>query len=166
MPRFSLKFIKPKRNPFDYTKYESEIKEELSDLGAEMVEEFNEITSDWETDITFRAEVRVEQDAVKLQVRPRGNTRIWRYVDEGTRPHIIQVRKARTLAFQTGYSARTRPGQAHVGSGTATGSWRFPKVVYHPGTEAREFTPTIMHRYEPDFKRAINTAVKVANRGQ
>lgn len=165
MARFSLKFIKPKRNPFDYTKYEAEIKDELADLGSEIVEEFNEITNDWETDVTFRAEVRVEQDAVKLQVRPRGNTRIWRYVDEGTRPHIIRAVNGPFLIYRKGYSARTRPGQAHVGSGTATGSWARRPFVNHPGSAAREFTPTIMHKYEPEFKRAIDTAVRKGANG-
>lgn len=65
----------------------------------------------------------------------RVNANYGRYVEEGTRPHVIVPRTAKSLAFQK------------------NGKWIFSKRVNHPGTKA-----------QPYFAPAIKTAGTFANK--
>lgn len=161
MPKFGITFKPPRRNPlFNLATIEREIKDSVREVGEEVKEDFEDVVSDWSTPVTFRLRTVVEGDRVSVTVGPASNADIWRYVDEGTRPHLIVPRGGGRLAFRTGYSARTRPGRAHVGSGTASGEYVYARAVNHPGTEAREFTQTIMDKFRSEFKDAIDEAIR------
>lgn len=160
-----MRWTPPRRNPFDAARYIDEVNEAVSELGEEMKGDFEDVVNDWQTQVTFRKTIRVESGGVSVTVGPAQNARIWHFVDKGTRPHIIRPKRAGyPLRFRTGYSARTAPGHAHVGSGTASGPWRSAHEVRHPGTEAREFTTTIYEKYQTELSRVIKQAIKDANR--
>lgn len=151
------------RNKRDYTKFVDEIREAFrEEIKDEVVADFNDVTSDWQTDVTFDARVEVQGGNIVIGIGPRRNAKIWRYVDEGTRAHAIRPRRAKRLRFQTGYSARTRPGRAHVGNGTASGDVVYSAGVWHPGTEAREFTKTIMDKWRKEIAQVVRDAIKEA----
>lgn len=151
------------RNKRDYTAYGRDIREAFSEeIKGEVVADFNDVTSDWETDVTFDARVEVQGGNIVIGIGPRRNAKIWIFVDQGTRAHIIRPRRAKRLRFQGGYSARTRPGRAHVGSGTASGDVIYSAGVWHPGTEAREFTATILDKWRPAIAQVIREAIREA----
>jgi hypothetical protein len=85
---------------------------------------------------------------------------IYGYVNEGTKPHTIWAKNARTLAFPSAYTPKTRPGHMTAGSGGASGPTVFAAEVHHPGTEARNFDKAIQKEWKPKFKRLMEQAMK------
>jgi len=85
----------------------------------------------------------------------------FRFVDEGTRPHVITARNAPRLAFNLNYSARTEPiARANVGTGIATSARVYRQSVNHPGTKARKFVAS----YNDDARIYLQAEVKAAIR--
>ena len=105
-------------------------------------------------------------------------TRIWNWLNLGTRPHKIRAKNAPRLAFMWGgpgsYQAKTTPGGASLkfgGPGTVGGgTMHYPQEVDHPGNEPRDFDGYIQGKVAGKFRRAIQLAIKLglarANRGQ
>lgn len=90
--------------------------------------------------------------------------RIWRYVDEGTKPHYIRAKRAPYLHFQLGYMPKTKPIAKYVGGlGKAFGSWKRKKVVHHPGSKARKFNKTYADNTRKDFTKRIQQAIQRSN---
>lgn len=127
---------------------------------------FYDVVSDWKTEIKFKVVAQVQPPLITASVVPYGkNEDIYRYVDEGTKPHKIRPKrkfvrnKAATLAFQWGgpgsYKPRTLPvARAHVGPGQVVGgALTFALEVDHPGTEARQFSVAIEKKVTPEFRR-------------
>jgi hypothetical protein len=147
----------------DYTAILKEIREAFTEeVKADVVADFDDVTSDWETDVTFDARVEVQGGNIVIGIGPRRNSRIWRYVDEGTRAHAIRAKRGKFLEFRGGYSSRTAPGRAHVGTGHAYGPLTYRHEVWHPGTKARDFTKIILRKWRPEIARVIRDAIKGA----
>lgn len=130
-----------------------------NEVKPDLIAKFDDVVSDWSGKPEFKARKFVTADSIKVNVFPAGEHKDkWIWVSRGTRgPYPIPKGGPGLLAFTLGYSARTRPrGQAHVGSGTASG----PSVigimqVQHPGIEAREFEEVIAEEYKPEFSRTM-----------
>jgi len=92
----------------------------------------------------------------------------WTWLDEGTKKHPIKARKAKSLRFRHGgFRAKTAVGKFASGAGSpATGPWRFPRQVMHPGNKARGWSALLTkQRREPFRKRvfdALDRAAKAA----
>lgn len=84
---------------------------------------------------------------------------IYKYVDEGTEPHPIRPKNAKMLRFQSGYTAKTKPGILRAGAGGAFGNTVWAKEVMHPGTEARGFTKLVAERMQTKLQKEINLAL-------
>lgn len=123
-----------------------------------------DVVAQWEHQPRFKKDLRVQPMLISGTLEVVGaNAAIFRWVDEGTRPHLIPgfVSPDVTLKFQTAYSARTAPiAQYNVGTGRATGSWRSAKQVHHPGTEAREFIKTTVEELRPSFPDRLDRATQ------
>ena len=86
----------------------------------------------------------------------------WKWLDEGTRPHVIRARRAPLLRFRLGYNPGTRPGTLTTrGSYYVGAHWRSAKLVHHPGTKAREWSLLVQQRRRKPFIKRMNTAVRV-----
>jgi hypothetical protein len=126
------------------------------------IDEFDGVVSDWSGKPQFKARKFIRVDKIWITVFPAGpNKDKWIWVSRGTKgPYPIPKAGPSFLSFVLGYSARTKPrGQAHVGSGTATG----PAVagimqVQHPGIEAREFEEVIKEDNEEWYSRTMENA--------
>jgi hypothetical protein len=119
---------------------------EMSQTASDTVARFVEVVIKWRTRLAFARRHAVQQriNTRQWQIIAIGDEKalnIWTWVDKGTLPHIIRPKQAGgRLVFQLGYSAFTRPiANANVGNGTYAGPTVIAQVVYHPGTEAREF---------------------------
>jgi hypothetical protein len=133
----------------------------FNDVGREMKDSHEEVTSDWDHKPTFKIGMSISPYLLAVQVNVTGeNAKIWIYVDQGTRPHSIRPKNpGGVLAFQTGYNPRTTPvAQAHVGDGRASGDWVHAKAVQHPGNDARDFSGTLRRFWKQEFTRQIENA--------
>jgi hypothetical protein len=65
----------------------------------------------------------------------------YQFVDKGTRAHAIVPRgEGYPLAFNSKFSAKSRPGRLRAYKGFSGPPVRFAMAVWHPGTEARRFS--------------------------
>lgn len=115
----------------------------LNETGQWAKKKFEDITADWKHKPTFTI-VRTP-NTVRVDITG-PNAQVFRYVDEGTRAHVIRAkgggrrRGSKLLTFRTGYKPRTRPNNTTFkGPGVATGGFVSKKSVRHPGTKARNF---------------------------
>lgn len=134
----------------------------LADTGHELLAEHEKVVRQWTHKPRFKA-VRIRQRSIQtVRIEPTGiNKKIWTYVDQGTRPHVIAAKNVPLLKFRTGYSARTAPvARANVGTGTASGAWVQKAVVQHPGTDARKFSATFLDELDPPFEERIQAAIE------
>lgn len=92
------------------------------------------------------------------------NEKIYGWVDEGTKAHVIMPKRSKYLAFSSGYSAKTRVGIIGSQAGGASGSPVFAAVVHHPGFPGRKFTITIAKRRQVTLTQEVSHAVAVINR--
>lgn len=97
------------------------------------------------------------------------NNKIYKFLDQGTRPHIIRAKRAKVLRFNSSFRSKTVPGRLNPRSGKSAGPVAWAKQVKHPGTKARGFSRMISERSRPRFKRnfdkALANAVARTNRG-
>lgn len=131
--------------------------------------EFEDIVSDWspKNQPRFLIQLTINDREIRAIVRPhkrRKASTIFHWTDKGTRPHVIRPKRSNKtgrLAFRLGYNPKTLPiAQAHVGDGQATGEWRTPVEVQHPGTKARLFSETIQKRTYQRFRSDIENTFR------
>ena len=87
------------------------------------------------------------------------NDTIYGYVEEGTRPHVIQAKAGGVLAFGPGARAKTRPRVIGSGSGSRGGATVFRPRVNHPGTDAREFSVVIAEKWQEQLPLLLQRAI-------
>jgi hypothetical protein len=164
------KTIKPAK--FNIKAFEDAFLKASKKMEKEMKKEFEITTIGWKTDVVFESLSSIGPNAVETLVLT--DNKIYGYVNNGTVPHVIAAKNAKTLAFPWGgkgsYKAKTAPGkQVHNpgGGNVSGGKFVFPMAVQHPGTEARDFDKTIKKLMEPKYKRAMEAAMKegAANSG-
>ena len=118
----------------------------------------------WKNRPDFGEELFVGFDRMEMTIKPKGNRTvlsIFKYVDKGTKPHIIMPRIAgHMLHFRTGYSAMTAPkGKYNVGSGQSFGDWVSKAAVNHPGNKPRDFMETFMNDLIPTFQQRVQQEI-------
>lgn len=93
---------------------------------------------------------------------------IFRWVDKGTKAHVIAPKRSPVLVFNLGYSARTQPvARANVGTGIATGRKVITaKPVNHPGTKARKFSQTYTTEAGQQLEIEVRAAIARARKGR
>lgn len=95
--------------------------------------------------------------------------KIYGYVDKGTRPHIIRPRKAKALAFNSQFKAKTKPDSLNSSAGKNAPPKVYAQEVRHPGSKARGFTKLVLKRSKARFPQAVDKAIRLAvarsNRG-
>jgi hypothetical protein len=100
------------------------------------------------------------------EIRITTNDAIFRFVDQGTRPHMIRPRKpGGVLAFQAGYARKTYPGYITSVKGGKFGPMRYARAVRHPGTKPRHFSETITKKWQAKAGTLMERRVKMALSG-
>lgn len=85
----------------------------------------------------------------------------YRFVDKGTRPHLIRPKGNKPLAFAAQYQAKTKPRVIASRAGGSSGPTVFTrKPVHHPGTKAREFSATIFAKWQRKTAPRVRKALK------
>lgn len=83
----------------------------------------------------------------------------YKWVDEGTRPHVIRARRARALRFSAGRTPKTSPGRFIIGSGNKFGAIVFRVQVHNPGIRPRHISKRIQEVIDPQLQRAVDRAI-------
>lgn len=84
----------------------------------------------------------------------------YKWVDDGTRRHVIRARRAKVLRFSSGYVPKTRPGSFIIGAGTRSGGMIYRASVNHPGIKARNISKRVQQVIDPQLERAVDRAIK------
>lgn len=148
---------------------DSTLRKELRGIAQEtskvLKRDHEKVVAAWKHKPKFGSVFKVRADVISANVYAFGvNAKIWFWVNDGTKAHIIRPKNKGLLKFQTGYKPRTARG-GFGGPGKADGNWVFAKEVRHPGTKARNFTKLIVRRAAPRFRSRVEKAFKKAVRG-
>jgi hypothetical protein len=140
-----------------------ELQAAVEKVGKEIQADFEKTTATWEHQPKFEVETDVSEN---LAAMVSTDDKIFGYVDEGTRPHVIRAKNGKRLAFQWAgpgsYRAKTSPGVIGSTAGGPSGEMVYPVEVHHPGTKARHFDKMIRQKWEPRFKQRMEYAMRKA----
>jgi len=83
----------------------------------------------------------------------------YKWLDEGTKPHIIQPKKpGGILAFPSVFKPKTSPRRLPSQPGGSSGETVFAKLVHHPGTEPRNYSRQLRLLLDNRFKQMLDDA--------
>lgn len=166
MPQVLFRQIKAK--PINWDAFYREISKTLdAEVKPKLISYFDRVVAEWENKPDFKARKVIRPSSYTVYVYPAGaSADIWRYVSQGTRPHIIKPKGAGyPLKFKWGgkgsYKARTTTSGGYKGPGKVVGGKvvRFMKVN-HPGNKARNFEKHIARWYNKRFVATMDAAIK------
>ena len=133
-------------------------------MAPQIKKEFESTTKTWKHKPRFEWVVNTKPSGPEILVGT--DDEIYRYVNEGTRPHDIWAgaytgkSDKKTLAFPSAFTPKTTPGSLKSGPGSSGGDTVFTPMVHHPGTKARDFTGQIKKIWAPRFKREMEAVMR------
>lgn len=132
------------------------IQQELAKEKKAVLREYQITVRTWNKKPDFKADE--DSDGVTVGT----DDKIYGYVDDGTKPHVIKARRAPTLRFYAGgFVSKTVPGRLNPRAGrSANQNLRRPLMVNHPGFAGREFTKQILERSRARFARNLQKRIK------
>ena len=133
---------------------------ELRAVGKEIKRDFEATTATWEHKPDFKLDITLAGGEPGVTVGTTDD--VYKWVDEGTKPHTIAPVNAQVLSFRSGYKAKTQPGVIGSTGGGAQGDQVFAMVVNHPGTEARKFSQKIKRKWAGEFGKRMLAAMDAA----
>ena len=134
------------------------VREVLSELSDDVKDDFNKTTQSWKRSPRFTKKELTNADVIGFEVSTDND--IYRFVDKGTRAHMILPRNAMMLAFPAQYQAKTTPRVIGSQAGGSSGPSVFARGVHHPGTEARDFAETIAEKYQRIIAKTIEDRLR------
>lgn len=141
---------------------------ELRAVGKEIKKDFQATTATWDHDPKFELDITLAGGEPGVTVST--TDEVYKFVDEGTKPHTIAPVNAQVLSFRAGYKAKTQPGVIGSKGGGPEGDQVFAMVVSHPGTEARKFSEKIKRKWAGEFGKrmlaAMDAAAKATGHGR
>ena len=87
------------------------------------------------------------------------DNKIYGWVDEGTKPHIIKPKGNYPLRFNVPFKAKTRVMSINSFSGSKGTTPVAARIVHHPGTKARKFTPVITRAHKRMFAKRMQQEI-------
>jgi hypothetical protein len=126
----------------------------MTSIAEDAKKDFEATTETWKNKPVFEI-VKQPRSYIVVTKDP-----VYAYVDKGTKPHRIRPVNANVLAFQGGYQAKTTPRVIASRSGGPSGPVVFSVGVMHPGTEARQFTKTILDKWQKKVAPTMRIALK------
>jgi hypothetical protein len=161
MPVVVFKSIKPKALKTEV--FNQELARVRDEIATEIAKDYESTVRTWKRKPEFVTEVSMD-GGPKIEVST--DDEIYRYVEEGTKPHLIRPRRAKALLFPSGYRAKTLVRSIGSLPGGSHGKTVAAQVVHHPGTLARQFSRVIWERWQPRFRQrmtnALNRAAKLS----
>lgn len=138
-----------------------------SQVKPRIKQRFLVIVANWQHRVQFPADNIDTADVIGFFMHPSGSgAQIYAWVTEGTPRHPIPLspKTSGTLAYQIGYSPKTRPVGQFGGPGTHFGPWTHPKQVMHSGIAPRRFEESVARDVNPWFQATMQAAWRNAIR--
>ena len=151
-----FKAIKPSRLKVDAMRLA--LLNRMRKVGTQVKKDFEATTATWKHKPKFETLVSLAGGGATLLVDT--NDEIYRFVNDGTKEHVILPKKAKALRFAGTFSSKTLPGVLEARAGSSGGDTVFAKGVLHPGTKARNFDKLIAQKWQSRFKREMQDAMK------
>ena len=142
----------------DFNASRRELSKGVKETGDEINSDFKSTTSTWESSVKFRRKDNL-RGSKAFSTLTDTSDEIYSLVSRGTRPHVIQPRRARRLVFKGTFRAKTLPGTIRARQGGQSGGTVVTTVVEHPGTEPRNFDRTLKEKHEPLFRSRVQDAM-------
>lgn len=157
-----LKAITPPKQTWSKT-MTAEIAKATTDTLNTMKHDFERTVRGWNTRVIFTTQKSLKVSGDSLRGSVGTDNKIYGYVNNGTRAHIIRPKRAKALRFRTGYRPKTQfRTLISKSGGGAYGPYAYAQVVRHPGTAPREFDVTIADMRQPDYEQAVRKAIMKA----
>lgn len=127
--------IKPKASAINFAATEKAVRETMAMLAKELQKDLEDTTKGWKHNVVFT----ITQEPGGYTVAT--DDSIWRYGDDGTKPHDIYPRRRRRLRFVTG------------------GQVVFARHVRHPGTKPHRWSKMLKDKYQAELPHRLNAAI-------
>lgn len=121
----------------------------LDDAVKEVEKDIEAHTSSWQTSVV------IEFDSSEGNRKVIVPTKIFRWVDHGTKPHVIVPKRKKALSFKAGGRRKTTPGSIASGSGSSGSNRVTVKQVMHPGSKGSKFSDTIKKKYDRELGKIV-----------
>lgn len=155
-----IKAIKPKKLRVD--KMRLELLTEMNAIGSDIQKDFEKTTKTWDHKVKFEIVKSIPTNLGRVEIFVGTNDRIYQYVDEGTREHIIQPKGDYPLEFRSRYKRKTTPNVIGSKQGGAFGEKRYAYWVIHPGNKPANLSETIAKTWQKRMKRRMEKAMRRA----
>jgi len=158
-----IKAIKPKKS-INRARFRQGFYNSMRRVATQVRKDYARTTRTWEHKVEFHEAVSISGPGPLLHVWTDDD--IYRYVDEGTRPHEIWAgiytgkSEAKVLAFPGTFRPKTQPGVLGSSSGSRGGPMIFRPYVQHPGSKGRGFSALIEKKWRPRFKREMEDTLR------
>lgn len=153
-----MKLIIPKKLIADPKKLARALTNALNGVAKDIQVDFKVTTQSWEELVVF---LILSPSAYRRTVST--DNKIYRLVNDGTRPHIIRPKGGGVLVFRTPFRAKTLPNRIASGPGGVGATEAIAREVNHPGTAPRAFDKAIKEKWDQRFavimQRAIDSEV-------
>lgn len=160
MAQIVLNSIVPR--PLNAQGMRAELLRGLKTLGLEIRYDFEATTDTWNDKPIFEP---FSSDPVVVSevatVRTETDEKVYKWVNDGTKPHKIVPVNAKMLVFPGVFRPKTVPGVilANPGFSGPPMEFRGAEGVNHPGVEPRKFDETIKKKQEKNAKNIMDFAI-------
>lgn len=153
----TLKPLKAPKDALGVKLYERAVKNALNAIATAAKADFRVTTRTWKTKPEFTI------DASKPDRRIVGtDDQIYKYVNDGTRPHLIRPHGRVLTWLGTNYRAKTTPNVIGSKGSANNNTIVYTKLVQHPGNTARNFTVVIRDKWAKEMKTRMQAALVAA----
>lgn len=136
-------------------KLDTIIKRIVAEECVEVRTDYEKTTKTWQHKPTFL--IKFAPDRMSAQVYT--TSKIYGWTDAGTKPHLIKPKGNYPLRFNVPFVPKTRVMQINSFSGRRGNVTVAARVVHHPGTKARKFTPVILRAHKRMFQRRLQQEI-------
>lgn len=162
MPSLKLAAITPKNVP-QAKEYLRAIEQAYRKTTNLTQRDLQSTVKTWDHDVDFV--VVEDRSGGDYELTAGTDDKIYGYVNDGTKPHVITPKKSRFLSFRGGYSAKTRVGVIGSRAGGASGAKVVARSVKHPGFPGRNFIAVIRKRRQKTLEQETSQNIaKVARK--
>lgn len=150
MAGVSFKVIKPGK--FDKLVFRLAIIKEQSKIAKNIETDYIKTTKKWKKRPIWIRSVKHKGNEIIIYVGT--DNKIYGYIDEGTKKHIIRPKKAEFLRFRgSSYGGRGRPRAS---------DFVYTKLVKHPGFKGYKHSKRIAKKWQPLIVARLDAAYKRA----
>lgn len=132
---------------------------EVDSVAAGMTEDYLDITATWDHAVVFE---RVKETQGELTVIVYTDDEVLGYLNNGTRPHVIEPRPDnphQKLFFERDYTRKTSPRTIGSFAGGKHGPMVVSEGVFHPGNPAFAFDEAITAFWQPVFQERVQAVL-------